>query len=566
MFCRDIFFTHVVQSVANGLKRFLLGAFLIATSSCFLSTEHLSPERLIPEFPYSVPESWQGGEEVEPEPIARGGLDFWWLSFEDEGLNEVIERALAANHDLKAAAARLQQAEIEAVIAGAELYPQLGLGFNASRSKQVFNLPGLGEQQSFLANSFGVSLDASWEIDLWGRIRSSTAAAIADFQAEKSRYRGAAISLAAQTAKAWFALSEARLQLELAVRTAENFAETARQAANRVDAGVQVPSDKYLTAANLASAEALSQQRRETYRRSVRQLEILLGYYPSGELAGAGELPAIPATPESGIPAQLLSRRPDLIAAERQLAASLERVDAAEAALYPQLNLTASTGTASNMVEDLLDGDFLIWTIAGNLVQPVFQGGRLRAQVDLAEGREKEALENFAQSALNAFSEVEIALSVDELLAGRQAAQQRASENAHQAEEIAENRYEQGVDTLLTVLEAQRRALDASSAVIAAHRLRLENRINLVLALGGGFGGEVRPVVAGSADLSIDPFRPAVFPSTELRAGGLDLNAPPRTQPEGQRPEGIDGRLVNSPPDNPKRPLPTPSKKQTQAP
>jgi outer membrane protein TolC len=218
-----------------------------------------------------------------------------------------------------------------------------------------------------------------------------------------------------------------------------------------------------------------------------RQLEALLGEYPSGLLEGAGDLPGVPSPPPVGIPAQLIGRRPDLIAAERRLAAADSRLSASRAALYPRISLTASGGTVSEELGDLLSAERVVWTILGNLVQPIFQGGRLLAQVDARAGRKAEAIATFAQQALGAFSEVEQALAVDSLLATREEALRRSAQNAEVAVVIAQNRYAQGIENLIVVLESQRRALDARSAWLAVRRERLENRIDLHLALGGGF-------------------------------------------------------------------------------
>lgn len=419
----------------------------------------------------------------------------WWTTFNDSGLNAVIAEVISHNHDLQAAAARIDTAEAEARIAGVTLYPQVQTGLDAARAKQVLGsssapgagLSAAGSPVSFTSNSYGVSLAISWELDVWGRIRSGVAAAIGNLQAQQADFQAAALSLTAQTAKAWFAVTEAQLQLTLANETVESFRKTARQAANRVDAGVQSPTDKHLTAANLASAETLAQQRTETLKRSLRQLEVLLGRYPAGQIDNVKVLPDVPPIPETGLPSELLSRRPDLIAAERRYAASVKRVDAAKAELLPRLSLTGSVGTSGSEIRNLLDGNYLMWTIAGNLVQPIFQGGRLIAQVDATHGREKEATQRYAQLALNAFAEVETVLAVDDNLRQREDAQQRTAKAAQQASLVAENRYGQGVDTLLAVLEGQRRSLDARSAVISAHRQRLVNRIDLYLALGGGF-------------------------------------------------------------------------------
>ncbi len=450
---------------------------------CLAGCATTPPETLPPPLDKDVSVNWIA-EHVQGEIT-----ESWWTDFGDASLTTIIVEAITNNRDVKSAAARIETARAEARIAGATLYPQIGTRFSSSRSRQVARSPLSGATHSSTvgSNSFGVSLDISWELDIWGRLRSGISAAMNDVEAQDAEYAAAVLSLTAQTAKAWFAVTEAQLQLDLANETVESYRRTAVQAGNRVDAGLQSPIDKHLTTANLSAAEALCQQRRETLKRSVRQLEILLGRYPAGKIGNLGTLPQLPPLPAAGLPSELLARRPDLIAAERRLAALDKRVHAARAALLPRLSLTSDMSTASNELKNVLNGNFLGWTIAGNLVQPILEGGRLRAQVDAAKGRFNEAAEHYVQQAFIAFGEVETALEAEAYLSLLEEAQQRTATAAVQAARMAENRYGQGVDTLLSLLEGQRRTLDARSGVLSAHRQRLDNRVDLYLALGGGF-------------------------------------------------------------------------------
>lgn len=448
-----------------------------------------APDSVEPDLEFDVPDAWAASPE-------RGEVeDGWWLEFQDPALSALIQEALDSNYDLREAAARVETAVAEARIAGAVLLPMMDTSVNAQRQRQNFSalpLPGGGTQSPAVTSSaFGVALNFRWEVDLWGRLRAGASAAAADFQSEQDAFRAAALSLAAQTAKAWFAVTEARLQVLLAEQTVESFRGTYRQAANRVSAGVQSPVDDHLAEANLASAEANLQTRREVFARTRRQLEVLLGRYPAGLVEGATDLPSVSSTVPVGVPADVIGRRPDIGVLERRLAASLKRVDAAEGALYPRLSLTGSTGTSSAEFDDLLSGDFFVWSIAGGLVQPLFEGGRLRAEVSAAEGRVQGAAAAFAQGVLSAFFEVEAALAAEAFLAGQEEALARAARAARQAVTVSENRYGQGVEPLLVVLESQRRALDAESTLLAVRRARVDNRLDLHLALGGGF--EVLP-------------------------------------------------------------------------
>ena len=447
-----------------------------------------APPPVPPAIGTDLPSEWT----TEPE-VALVHDTAWWERVGGEPLAAVIREAVENNNDLQAAAGRIEVAIAEARVAGADLRPQISGRANGTRSRQNLTgfpeFPGLGGGDggplTFYTNNFGLSLNVSWEPDIWGRIRAQAGGALAQLQAQQAEYAAARLSLAGQAAKSWFALTEAGLQVELAEATVTSFEETARQATDRVEAGVQNPTDAHLATANLAQAEALLEQKRNTYQTVSRQLEILLGRYPRGEMPGASELPALPEAAPAGLPAELIARRPDLQAAERTYAAATLQTSAARKALYPALSLTGSGGTTSSGLGNLLDGDFLVWSLAGGLMQPIFQGGRLRAQVRGAEGRQVVAAEQFASEALNAFAEVETALAAEAYLRRRVTALETATEASREAVRIAENRYGQGVDPLLVVLEAQRRALDSQSALINARRQLLENRVDLHLALGG---------------------------------------------------------------------------------
>lgn len=462
-----------------------------------------------------MPEAWVAGADLEgaqgettqdqatqtdatPAEAAQAPQP-WWKEFGDQNLDALIDEALASNHDLAAAAARVDLAAAQARIQGADLYPALRLGGDASRARQVFvGLPipqqnGSSDVLATTTNQFGLSLDLSWEIDLWGRLRAADAAAAAEAEAARILYDGARLSLAAQTAKVWFALAEAADQVALAESTLESYRAGAEQIRARYERGVRTPLDLRLALTEVAAAEARLAERRSLLERSARQLEVLLGRYPSAELAarrddGPGALAdSMPPEVPAGVPARLLSRRPDLAAAAHRVYASDQQVHSARAALLPRIALTGRAGTVSQDVSDLLDGDFGVWTIASNIVQPIFEGGRLRAAVAGAKAEAAQAEADYATTALRAFAEVENALADERHVAAVVQALDAAAEQSAAAERLAGQRYRGGLETYVTVLAAQRSALAARSTLLAARRRRLENRIDLHLALGGGF-------------------------------------------------------------------------------
>ena len=468
----------------------LLAALALSGCSLFQRETHL--ERARSDTAEIAAPSWQA-----VAAKTRGGAGAriattWWQELGDPLLEELIVEALANNQDLKAAAARVASAEAVARIAGADLYPALGAGFDARREKNVytgFPIPTGGDDDvlSTTSNRFGVSLDISWEVDLWGRVRAAARAARAEAEAARIAYEGARLSLAAQTAKAYFALVEAREQLALAEETVGSYRTTSNQVMTRYERGTRSALDVRLALTESAAADARLANRSSIFENAARQLEVILGRYPAATVAATGRLehetPPIPV----GLPAELMARRPDLAEAARRVYAGDERIYSAKAALLPRIGLTGSAGSVSEEIGDLLDGSFGVWSIAANLAQPIFEGGRLRAGVDLERARAAGAEAEYVGLALRAFAEVESALADEDHLARLVLALADAAKQSLAAESLADQRYLGGLESYVTVLAAKRNSLDARSALIDARRRRLETRIDLYLALGGGF-------------------------------------------------------------------------------
>ena len=445
-----------------------------------------APPVELPVVDVDAPDVWTTQAEAAEGPDLS-----WWNDFGDTGLNEVVRLTLERNYDLQAAAARLEQASADSRIAAADLYPTLQVGLNGSRRKQNFigfPIPGSEDQVlSTVFTNYGVSLDVTWEADLWARLRSGARAALADLQAQIADLRGAQLSLAGQTTKAWFAIAEAEQQLRLAEATVSSFLTSSDQVRERFEQGLRPSLDVRLALSNLANAQALREQRRQQLDASIRQLEVLMGRYAGGRLETPPLLPVTPVQIPAGLPSDIVSRRPDLVSAERRIAAASQRLHVARTELYPRFSLTSNTGTATSALADLIDGNFGVWSLLGNLIQPLFQGGRLRAGINRAEAQAAEQLAIYANTLLQAYSEVETALAAEGFLAARERLLETSVEQSRAAEILADDRYRSGLDDYVTVLESQRLALQAEGDLIAARRQRLENRVDLYLALGGGF-------------------------------------------------------------------------------
>ena len=458
---------------------FLLGT--IALLGCARSVP--PPEHT---FRVTAPDQWTGGE-LDSSTLASD----WWSYFGDTDLDRAIAEALEGNHDLRAAAARIQIAQADARIAGAPLLPDANLTFNGSQQRQNFigfPIPGReGDVLSTTSTNFGLRVNASWEPDVWSRIRSGELAAVTNTRIRHAALAGARLSLTGQVAKAWFATLEAQRQVDLAEATAESFRVSAERVRARFQSGLRPALDLRLALAEVAQAEASVEQRLEQRDRAVRQLEVLMGRYPSGRYPLGADLPAVPSAVPGGLPSVLVHRRPDLFALELQLLAADTRIAQAQADLRPRFSLTSGTGTSSDSLLDLLDKDLFVWNFVGSIVQPLFNNGRLKAAVARNESQAEEVVANYESRLLQSYREVESALAAEEVLTRRQQALEAAVTQSVAARQLADQRYRLGLADIITVLLAQRAAFNSEVQLLGIRRLRLDNRVDLHLALGGGF-------------------------------------------------------------------------------
>lgn len=420
------------------------------------------------------------------------GIDDRWVDrFGSRDLEKLVAEAYANNRDLQASAARVERASALAKGAGAAARPQLSAGFQGSRDKRNFiGFPGVGGG-STIADTYGASLNLQWEIDLWGKIRAGEQASVADLQAEGFTFRAARASLAAQVVRSWLLLAETNEQIALAEEALKVRKDTAELIRSRFELAAEdggaTASQLRLAETDVATATASLAQRRGDKDQAQRQLEILLGRYPSAEVSGGARLPSLPKTPPSGLPSELLMRRPDILAAERRLAASGRREDEARLAFYPSFSLTGSGGQSTDQLRNIFDSNFGVWSILGQASQPILNGGALRSQLETRSAEEKEALANLQQTVLRGFSEVETALAAERFLAQREAAIQEALELARDGASSAERDFSLGTSDVLTLLASQNRRIDLAAQQLTLRRLRLDNRVNLHLALGGDY-------------------------------------------------------------------------------
>jgi NodT family efflux transporter outer membrane factor (OMF) lipoprotein len=400
----------------------------------------------------------------------------WLQTFNDPQLEAIVIEGLQNNLDLKAAAARMDVAAGLVVQARALLYPQ------------IFAIGGVGLVGRDDTNDrSGIAGELSWELDLWGRVRAQTASAEAARQAVASDYLHARQSLAATTATLWYQTiaSERLRQTALAATTVYEDLLKLVQAQQQV--GQIGAQDVALAAADLQRARQRERSFARTEQQVARGLEVVIGRYPGAELALAPDLPPTPPPVPEGLPAELLERRPDLVAAERRLASAFHLIQVAEAARLPRISLTAAGGRSTSDLLRLAGVGAGFWRVGADVFAPLFTGGALQAQVAIANAQQQAALALYAQAALRAFSEVESTLTSEEQLADQQRYLEAVLFQDTEALRLGRLRYEAGATDFLHVLQMQARQLSTQFDLIAIRNERLANRVALHLALGGGF-------------------------------------------------------------------------------
>lgn len=414
-------------------------------------------------------------------------VTYWMNSFDNKWLNEAVYTAWSANPSLMTMAERTLARGEEAVILGASILPEANVGVNGSRSKRNligFNFPN--GSTSFTSKSFSSGINLSWEIDLWGKLRDQRDSAKKRFEGAQADYEGARLSLAGQVARAWYGIVESELQLALAKQMTDTFEKNQAFIANRFANGLAISLENDLATSALASAQAVETMRERIRIVQIKELESFLGEYPKGDADRnfSDSLPELALAPLPPTPAQSMENRPDLQAAKLQLEASGYDLSATKMNLLPSVSLSGGPGSRSEEFGDLLDNRFRTWEISGSVTQPLFNGGRIRANIRRSEALRKAAEANYRAVALRAFTEAETMLANESFLQKEEDYLKNASTVAQTAAKTSWDRYQRGLQGIFDTLESQRRAFDAESRLLSSRKERIFNRINLFLALG----------------------------------------------------------------------------------
>lgn len=465
---------------------------LILLAAGVLSGCSLAPKFTRPDAPVAADYPVQATTGTNSANQLRAAEMGWRNFFPDPRLQALISIALVNNRDLRVAALRIEEARAQYNIQSADLLPNLNGAFTGSRNRvpgSVSPISGVAPTgTSFISSNYQVGLSlASFELDFFGRVRSLNDAALAQYLATEEAQRAAQISLVAEVAKAYLAERAYAEQLALAQNTLESRASAYEFSKQRLEVGASSALDLRQDEALLQSARVAQLTLARQRGQALNALTLLVGQPltdlpPAQPLSEQQIVTDIPA----GLPSDLLAQRPDIRAAEQTLRAANANIGAARAAFFPNISLTASVGTASNQLSGLFDSGTRAWSFAPQLLLPIFDAGRNRANLTLSEVRKNIEIANYEKTIQTAFREVADALVARSLL-DEQIEAQRAVQNA-QAErlKLADLRYKNGIASSLDLLDAQRELFSAEQELVQARLLRLTNAIDLYRSLGGG--------------------------------------------------------------------------------
>jgi len=450
-----------------------------------------------------IPETWNA-----PFPPSEKVSGNWWSVFNDPMLDSFLLRLKTESPDIKTLVQNQRMALYNAKINGASIYPSFNLAARADTNVQ--NLSGFGFADSFFNDSngndssntseqnsssvlsfgnrnFSLGINLQWEVDVWGRLLNGRRAAYKDYESIKYDLSYLQFSILIRGTQLYFNAKEAAAQLELSKESYQSLVEIRDLVKERYEKGLRPSLDYRLSETSVATSIVSIENRKSLLRSLNRQIETLLGSYPSGTIIEESKLPiALPPVP-MGIPASVIEKRPDVRSLVLKLESAGHRVAQSKRDLLPGITLNGSVGTSTQELEKIFDEDYGIWNLGVNITSPIFNGGRLRSVNKIQESNYENAKQDLIKGILNAFSEIEQFLEQNESLSIQNEALKVAVKQSKDAYDLSKERYDKGVTTLESVLNSQRQYNTIRSQYLTLLRRSIENRLSLVLAMGGDF-------------------------------------------------------------------------------
>ena len=484
----------VFQKQETPMIRFLFILLLLssALAGCTVGPNYQAPQTTVEPAFGPLPAKTTAQPSVvttEPSQTAR-----WWVALNDPNLNRLMEQAVAANHDLRLATARVREARARRAVTGAGRYPNVNVGSSYSRNRasknawpyNAFDVPGFPWE----ADLYQAGFDASWELDVFGAVRRRVEAADADLQASVENGRAVLVSVLAEVARNYVELRGLQQQLAIAERDLQAQRQTLELTMDQARQGVVRHLDVARAAAQVSTTEASLPRLRNLQWQTMHRLAVLAGQQPGALIETLSPIKPVPVPPaqiSTGVPADLLRRRPDIRRAERELAAAAARVGVAVADLYPRFSLTGSFSLQSSDVGKLLDGDSRAFAFGPAVHWPIFDAGALRAAVKVRNAQQEQALVRYEQTVLQALEEVHDALIAFTTEQDRRKSLQAAVTSNEESAGLAEGLYRQGMTDFTSVLDAQRQLYQSQQELRQSETTVTTSLVALYKALGGGW-------------------------------------------------------------------------------
>lgn len=455
-----------------------VAALVLPLAACApVGPDHETPSLALPASFSSGPVKWR---KTSPDSLPRPRE--WWKLFGDSELNTLVSRAVAHNQEIKAAAARMKEARAMSAMARSMYFPGVEMGVEADRSRFRFRGPGGG---SNILNSYSIPVDLNYEVDVWGKVRRQVESAQASEKSAEELLNALRLSIAAETAQTYWALRAVDADRAVLARTLEVRKRAFGLLTKRRDAGTISGLDLARAETELASADADRLQLDQTRAELVNALAVLCGAVATGSsVSDKPSLPAPPSVPVS-LPSEVLRQRPDVRAAERNVAAANAKIGVATAAFFPTVSINASTGLDSVAMNSLFEASSFVWSIGASAITPLTNLRYLHAQRRATMAAHEAASAEYRQTVLDAMREVENALQASAVLQKRQIAQEQAVTAARKTFELSVKRFEAGLVSFLDVVDAERTRLDAERAANAIRGERLAVAVSLAKAVGG---------------------------------------------------------------------------------
>jgi multidrug efflux system outer membrane protein len=450
-------------------------SLVLCLGGCVSGTDYVRPD-------VDVPATYRFGQ-VAPAPTLAA-TPAWWRGFGDEALDALVVEGLAANHDIAIATARVDEFAARVSSTHAQMLPAVGYGTSAQRQRAGDRVGG----------NYSALLSASWELDLWGRLRREDEAARANLLGTEQARLGVALTVVSAIVSSYVTLLDLDRRLEIAQATTEGRRKTVDVFQMRLDAGAVSDYEMMLVVSEYEAASAAIPDLQQAITEREHALSALLGRNP-GPIRRGSTLASLDAPPvPAGLPSDLINRRPDILQSEQQLVAANATVGAARALYFPNLSLTGIGGSASTELDGLFHGPARTWSFAGQLLGPIFAGGAINAANRQADARRDQAVSSYRQTIQSAFRDVDDALSAIQTNRELVASLERRVAALKRAVILATDRYDNGYADYLSVLDTERSLFAAQLALTAARGDGYRALVSLYRALGGDWIGPVAPL------------------------------------------------------------------------